>query len=229
MKVLYEQENLYEYTAEAIGQLISKFLSMKEEIVLGLPGGRSILPILNYLSKHPVDWEKIHVFVVDERLVPINDPESNFGLINSGLSDIIPKENFHPFIIENQNERNSLKKYEDEIKKFDGFYDILVVSIGEDGHIGSLYPNHPSIKDDSDFYIIVEDSPKPPSRRMSISSKMVTRSKACVVIISGNQKKDALTKFLDSDSNYASCPAKLVLKIPELFVFTDIDLKSINI
>jgi len=229
MKILYEKENLYEYAAEAIGQLISKFLSIKEKVVLGLPGGRSILPILHHLSKYPLEWNNVHVFVVDERLVPIDNPKSNFGLIKSGLSEVIPKENLHPFVVEDKNEQISLKKYEDEIKRFDGFHDILVVSIGEDGHIGSLYPNHPSIKEKSDFYIIVEDSPKPPSRRMSMSSKMVIRSKACVVVISGDQKKDALAKFLDGDSNYASCPAKLTLKIPELFVFTDIDLKSVNI
>jgi len=229
MKVVYEKEQLYEYTAEKIGQLISKFLSSKEVVVLGLPGGRSVTPILNHLSKVSLDWNKVHVFVVDERLVPINHPESNFGLIRSGLSSVVLKENLHPFIVEDKKEEISLRQYEDKIKLFDGFYDILVVSIGEDGHIGSLYPNHPSIKDKSDFYIIVEDSPKPPSRRMSMSASMMLRSKACVVVVSGVYKKDALTKFLDGNPNYIDCPAKLTLKIPELFVFTDINLKSYNI
>ena len=62
-----------------------------------------------------------------------------------------------------------------------------------------------------------------------MSAKMVKRSKACVVIISGIQKKDALNKFLDDSINYINCPAKLTLEIPELFVFTDIDLKSDSI
>ena len=184
---------------------------------------------MNYLSKFSIEWNKVHVFAVDERLVPIDDPKSNFSLIKSGLSGAIPKENFHPFIVEDDKEQISLKKYEDEIKKFNGLYDILIVSIGEDGHIGSLFPNHPSIKDKSDFYIIVEDSPKPPSRRMSMSTNMVLRSEACVNLVSGIQKKDALTKLLEGDSNYIDCPAKLTLKIPESFIFTDINLKSNNI
>jgi 6-phosphogluconolactonase len=160
---------------------------------------------------------------VDERFVPIDDPESNFGLIKSGLADVIPNENLYPFVVE-KNEEISLKIYEDKIKSLEGIYDILVVSIGEDGHIGSLFPNHPSIKDTSDFYIIVKDSPKPPSCRMSMSARMIQRSKSCVIVVSGNQKKDALTKFLDGNFSYFDCPANLTLKIPELFVFTDINL-----
>jgi len=228
MQVVHEKDSLYQKTAEKLGQLLSKFSSEKEKVVLGLPGGRSILPILNYLSKYPLDWKKIYVFIVDERLVPINHPASNFKLIKEGLSGIIPEENLNPFIIEDD-EQISLKKYEEKIKQFEGFYDILVVSIGEDGHIGSLYPNHPSISNTSEYYILVEDSPKPPSRRMSMSAGMVLRSKACVVIVSGTQKKDALSKYLDESLNYADCPAKLTLKITELFVFTDINLKSNNI
>lgn len=229
MKIIYEKEQLFKYAAEKIGQLISNFLSEKEVVTLGLPGGRSIPPVLNHLSKFSLEWNNVHVFVVDERLVPIDDPESNFGLIKSGLSVAIPKENLHPFLVEYKKEQISLRKYEDEIKRFNGLYDILIVSIGEDGHIGSLFPNHPSIKDKSDFYIIVEDSPKPPSRRMSMSTNMVLRSEACVNLVSGIQKKDALTKLLEGDSNYIDCPAKLTLKIPESFIFTDINLKSNNI
>ena len=223
MKIIYEKEQLFEYAARKIEQLISKFLLKKEEVILGFPGGRSILPVLNYLSKFSIEWNKVHVFAVDERLVPIDDPESNFGLIKSGLSNVLPNENLHPFVVE-KNEEISLKKYEDKIKDFEGLYDILVVSIGEDGHIGSLFPNHPSIKDTSDFYIIVKDSPKPTSSRMSMSARMIQRSKACVIVVSGSQKKDALSKFLDGSSSYFDCPAKLTLKIPELFVFTDINL-----
>jgi len=229
MKIVYKKEQLFKYAAKKIEQLISKFLLKKEEVILGLPGGRSIPPVLNHLSKFSIEWNKVHIFFVDERLVPYDDPESNFGLIKSGLSGIIPKENIHPFIVEDDKEQFSLKKYEDEIKRFDGLYDILVVSVGEDGHIGSLFPNHPAIKDKSDFYIIVEDSPKPPSRRMSMSTNMMLRSKACVNLISGIQKKDALTKLLEGDFNYIDCPAKLTLKIPESFIFTDINLKSNNI
>ena len=229
MKVVHKKSQLFKYAAKKIEQLILKFLLDKEEVILGLPGGRSIPPLLNHLRKFNIKWDKVHVFSVDERLVPYNDPENNFRLIKSGLSGFIPKKNFHPFILEDNKEKICLKKYEDEIKKFNGLYDILVVSIGEDGHIGSLFPNHPSIKDKSDFYIIVENSPKPPTRRMSISTNMVLRSEACVNLITGIQKKYALTKLLEDDFNYIDCPAKLTLKIPESFVFTDINLKSNNI
>ena len=160
--------------------------------------------------------------MVDERLVPIEDEESNFRLIYQVLNPIIPKENLHPYIFDTDNNSYGIKPYEEEIKQFGGNFDIVLVSAGEDGHIASLYPNHPSISDSSEYYIYVHNSPKPPAIRMSASKNMILRSKIGIVLFYGEIKKEAYLNFLNKKLDYTYCPAKLISEISESHIITDL-------
>ena len=164
--------------------------------------------------------------MVDERLVTIESKESNFRLLNEVLNNIIPKGNLHPFIYDKDSNSFGIKPYEEEIKKYEGNFDIVLVSAGEDGHIASLYPNHPSIFDNSEHYIFVDNSPKPPVKRMSASKKMILRSKIGIVLFYGEIKKEAYLNFLNKELDYTICPAKLVSEIPESYVITNLKLEE---
>jgi len=159
--------------------------------------------------------------MADERLVTIESKESNFRLLNEVLNSIIPKENLHPFIYDKDSNSFGIKTYEEEIKKYGGNFDIVLVSAGEDGHIASLFPNHPSIYDNSKHYIFVDNSPKPPVKRMSASKNMILRSKIGIVLFYREIKREAYLKFLNMELDYTACPAKLVSEIPESYVITD--------
>ena len=76
---------------------ISLILKEKEYVVLALPGGRSVKTLYNEFEKHDeINWNKVHIFLVDERLVKITNSESNFKLINDQfLGSLI---NFHNLI-----------------------------------------------------------------------------------------------------------------------------------
>jgi 6-phosphogluconolactonase len=220
-EIIYCKEGIYEKIALILKEAISKVLLEKENVILGLPGGRSILHVLDELKKQDIDWDKVHVFLIDERIVPIDHADSNFYLINEGLSQVVPQENFHPFMMD-----YGLTSYETEIQVFGGMYDIVLLSSGEDGHIGALYPNHRSIFDDSEYYIDMDDSPKPPSKRISISRNMLIKSKIGILFFIGDSKREAYMRFLDSKLNYNECPAKLVQGLKESYVLTDIDLEN---
>lgn len=161
--------------------------------------------------------------MVDERFVPIENEESNFRLIKEILNHFIPKENLHPFIYNKDTSSFGIKSYKDEIKKYGGDFNIVLVSAGEDGHIASLYPNHPSIFDNSEHYIYVDNSPKPPSRRMSASKYMILRSKIGIVLFYGEIKREAYLNFLNKELDYTNCPAKLVSELSESYVITDLE------
>ena len=79
--------------------------------------------------------------------------------------------------------------YRDEIKTHGGAYDIVLLSSGEDGHVGALFPKHNSIKNDSDFFIFMKDSPKPTPHRMSASKKLLRKSQISILLVSGLTKK----------------------------------------
>lgn len=214
--------DLFENVSVILKESIEKTLSEKNKVSIGLCGGRSITGVLQNLKEEDIDWSKIHVFIVDERMVPIDSDDSNFKLIKNELLDIVPENNFHPFIMDESKDDFGLSDYENIIKKHGDSYDIVVLSSGEDGHIGALYPDHHSVKNQAEYLIYMDDSPKPPNRRMSISKKFLLKSKIGVLIFKGEIKKDAYINFLNDDISIESCPAKLVKKIKESYVVTDI-------
>ena len=224
---LYD-DDIYSKSAEILKESIIKIINEKDLVVLGLPGGRSIVPILSKLRNESICWEKVHVFLIDERLVPITDDQSNYKLIKKELSSVMPSENMHPFILEKGQLDFGLNEYEKEIMKYGGSYDISVLSSGEDGHIGSLFPNHPSIENESDFFVLVKDSPKPPKMRMSISKKLLLKSSIGILLFNGETKKKAYKKVLDTHVKVNECPAKLINNISEAYVITNILIDNIK-
>ncbi len=212
--------------ADIIKESIERLLLKQEIVVFAVPGGRSVAGIFNKLKEKDISWNKVHIFMVDERIVPIDDPKSNFKiakehfigeLLDKGL---LPEKNVHPFII---GEDLEVESYAEELKKHGGKYDVVLLSSGEDSHVAALYPNHHSIKDDSIFFFIMHDSPKPPKGRMSMSRKLLAKSKVAILLFLGEIKKEAYRKFQDDNIDVNSCPAKIVLSIKDSYVLTNLN------
>ena len=210
MKVLKgKKEGIEKLAVEDVTRKIKEILKKKEKVVLGVVGGASISGILKKLSKAEINWTKVHFFMVDERFVPINDKESNFRIVKENLS----KRNLHSF-----NYKKPISYYQKEFNKFGGKFGIVMLSSGEDGHIASLFPNHPSIKNNSDDFIEINKSPKPPSKRMSASRKLIKKSDYSVLLFFGENKKEAYKKFSDEKLSIIECPAKIVKEIKDSLV-----------
>lgn len=221
--LIFESNIIFKETSTIISRYIDNIITNNDPIVIGIAGGESISKTLDELIKKQIDWNRVHIFMVDERLVPVNHSSSNFKMIEEKFSKIIPKINLHPFILNPNKNDYGLEEYNDAIKKFNNKFDIAIFSSGEDGHIGSLFPNHPSIFNESENYIFVDNSPKSPLKRISASRKMIVRSKVGVLLIIGNTKEVAHAKFFDKEINYIDCPSKLINEIPENFIITDIN------
>ncbi len=100
------------------------------------------------------------------------------------------------------------------------------LSSGEDGHIASLFPSHQSIKDNSSSYILVEDSPKPPAKRISASRKQIVEGKKAIILFFGETKAEAYQNFIDENISVEECPAKLVFEVEDSLAFVDVDKTS---
>ena len=214
---------------DIIAKSIQKILETKEYAVLAVPGGRSIQPIFDALHDDTsIPWEKVHIFLVDERLVALDENDSNGKLVKESFVDALvkkealPAENFHPFIYNPDAADLGIAAYEEELKKYGGQFDIILLGTVEDGHIGALYPNHASIADEADFFITMQDSPKPPPGRMSSSKNLLLKASVSCILFVGEGKKDAYAAFKDENIQVQECPAKLVASIPESYVLTDL-------
>ena len=223
-----DKEEIYKACADVIQEAIEDLSGVKDKIVLAVPGGRSVEGIFSHLRTKNLPWEKVHIFMVDERLADPESDQSNYKLLKTNLieplakKDKLPGSNVHPFIYDEQSDDLGVGEYAEELKMLGGKFDIILLSSGEDCHVGALYPNHHSIQNESDYFITMRDSPKPPKGRMTSSKNLLQRSQVALLVFLGEEKKEALEKFNDSNLTVQECPAKLIDSIQNAFVFTDL-------
>lgn len=212
MKLLQgKKEDVEKQAVDEFKKTVTNLLKKQDIVILGLCGGRSIQGILKLLKQEKLPWSKIHVFMVDERQVPIRHEESNFKQAHDLLfkdlleKELLDKTNLHPYDYE-----KPVEQYTKLLQQSNGF-DICFFGVGEDGHIAGLYPNHHSIKNDSKGFITMNDSPKPPRNRMTMSKHLVKQSQTNFVLFFGEHKKNAYQKFLNESTTTTNTPAKLTL------------------
>lgn len=219
--IRYIRKDAEKMAAARLCQEIDMQLKGKRKIVLGVVGGTSVFGILNWLNELDFPRERVHIFMADERLVSIEDNLSNFKSIKGAL-DKFPRESIHPFIYKPDKNNIGIDEYWSELQEYGGKFDILVLSAGEDGHTASLFPEHPSIINKNIGFILVDNSPKPPSKRMSASKNLLLKADYAMIIFFGDGKKEAYNKFNNPEIKVEECPCKLVKEIGKCVVVTDL-------
>ena len=217
------REDSEELAAKEIGNVLHDLAESQETVVVGVVGGTSVAGIYEHLKTLPIRvWSKVHIFLADDRQVPITDERSNGKLVyDTFVKDLVdrgdlPKENFHPYIHD-----NNVTEYCKAFKQQGGRFDLLILSAGEDGHIAGLFPDH-TIDYDNECFITFSDSPKPPAERMSATKETLLDAQYAVLVAFGETKRAALEKFLNPETEMSACPAKIVEHIPNASVFTDL-------
>lgn len=222
------QARLLQRAAQLLCEKLREALAAKEQVNLAVPGGRNVAGIFQIMQGEDIDWQRVHFFIVDERLVPLDHPDSNYKLLLENFIDPLARAgriapgNAHPFIFDPVQEDCGTKAYEQVLAKHGFRYDIILLSSGEDGHVGALYPNHHSVADTHHGFIVMHDSPKPPPDRMTSSLSLMQTADTALILFVGEAKQEAYTKFNDSQYPVSACPAKLVLTLKDTTVFTDL-------
>ena len=124
------------------------------------------------------------MFLLDERLVPEDHPESNYKLVKKHMGDKVPPDMLHQFKYTANNSTQAVFDYEKELERFGGLFDIVLASSGEDGHIASLFPKHHSVKQEKTGFFLLNDAPKPPPDRMSASYNLIRQASAPYIVLS---------------------------------------------
>ena len=203
-------------------------LAGRERVSLAVPGGRSVVKIFQAMLREDLDWRRVHFFVVDERLVPLDHPDSNFRLLRDHLVAPLAQAgrtdpyNAHPFVLDPAGADRGAARYEKVLAEHGFRYDAILLSAGEDGHVGALYPNHHSVENRHHGFIVMDDSPKPPPGRMTSSRSLMQTAETALLLFVGEAKREAYAKFNDARLPVAACPARLVLEIGDLTVCTDL-------
>ncbi len=214
-------EQLSEKAAAILAQAIRQCLAVKSQAVLAVPGGRNVAAILAKLRQQELPWGQLHIFLLDERLLPTDHEDSNFRLVKEHLGMVSPAEMLYPFRYYPEEPQKGVAEYTEELQRHGGRFDIVLASSGEDGHIASLFPRHSSIGDPAPGFILVNDAPKPPPARMSASRTLIGQADTGVVLFLGNAKAGALRNALDTHVPVDDCPAKIVMELQHYALLTD--------
>ncbi len=189
-----------------------------------LSGGTTALIFLGALSSANVDWRKITLFWADERAVPPDDPDSNYGLAERML--LSPLGARAPRAIRMPADASNLGQaalwYDDALatELNGGPLDLVILGIGEDGHICSLFPGHRALLVEDLRVVAVEDAPKPPPRRLSLTLRYVMQTKKIWLIAIGSRKLPVLRAAINKTSR--STPLDLLMRqAKDVTVFTD--------
>lgn len=151
--------------AQYIEKYISTVLESKKIFSLVLSGGlllQSLYKALFYIDTIP--WERIHFFISDERCLPQDNQDSNFKhAVNSLLRrSNIPLRNIHWINTDIVPLKKAANEYEKTLKNFlarnSNQFDLLLLSLGPDGHIASLFPGFSALLEKKKMVVLTEKS-----------------------------------------------------------------------
>lgn len=223
-----DQDRLLRRAASRLCDALRDVLFVRRRAIIAVPGGRSVARIFEFMRQERLDWHRVHFFMVDERLVPADHPDSNFRLLREHLIEPLRREgrlesvNAHPFSFDVAKPGQGALEYGSILAEHGSGFDVVLLSAGEDGHVASLFPNHHSIDDARHGFFVMTDSPKPPPGRMTSSASLVRSAEVAVLLFLGPAKAAAYENFQNPSVSLSSCPAKLALAMKSAFVFTDL-------
>jgi 6-phosphogluconolactonase len=218
--------------AKRIFETLAKKPGTEPQIV-GLCGGRSVVGLLKGLQRASIEQprellRRLHFFMVDERVVPLASPDSNFGGLKSQLFDSLIADRFieerqlHPFVARREDAEERCEEYLQELSRLGKGFSVVVLGMGEDGHVAGLFPNHPVLKKQGRGFSCFFDSPKLPVERMTANRDLVVGADLAVLLALGEGKREAWVRFNNPEVSEKECPAKLVNSMKRCVVITDL-------
>lgn len=168
-----------------------------------------------------IDWRNVHFFFGDERSVPPDHPESNYGMAQATLlkHGLVPPRNVHRILAEKGAAEAALL-YEREIKEyFDGppRFDLVLLGIGPDGHTASLFPGTPALGV-RDHLVVSNLVPQMRTERITLTYTAINASARVLFMVAGDDKKPAVEQLF---IQHADLPAAQVQPEGKLHWYLD--------
>jgi 6-phosphogluconolactonase len=177
-------------------------IAARGRFTVALPGGSVASQFFPHLAAISLDWSKIELFWVDERAVPPSDPESNYGLARSlwlGPARV-PDAQIHRMPADARDLTRAASAYADELRRVAGDppqLDVALIGVGPDGHVASIFPFAPGAANDRAIVVAVENAPKPPARRLTLSMDLLAGADRVVVAATGESKARVIRDALE--------------------------------
>ena len=201
--------------ADRFAAAASTALAARGRFTCALPGGSVAQAFFPTLARTSVDWPRVDFFWCDERAVAPDHPDSNYGLAKRLLLDPVGADprRVHRIAGESRNLEAAARGYEEEMLRVLGdppAVDLVLLGLGPDGHVCSLFPGHPLLRERARRVAAITDSPKPPLGRITFTLLSLALAGTLCVAAFGDSKARAMHEALEDPASQA--PAALALR-----------------
>jgi len=210
---------LYRAAADLIATTAAAAVAARGRFTLALSGGntpRSLYQLLAAEYAKRVPWSSTDVYFGDERCVPPDSPDSNYGMASEALLSRIPGLTERTARIQGELEpADAAKRYEAVLRSAfpDGTtLDVSLMGIGPDGHTASLFPGIPELNEHTRWVVPTNAPPTMKvHHRITLTYPVFANTRTVVFLLAGADKRDILEKVLASAGNpQAPYPASRV-------------------
>jgi 6-phosphogluconolactonase len=228
---------LAEKFAEEMMDMIAKTGKRNLSVTIALAGGATpelLYSLVGNKFANSVRWEFVHFFWSDERCVPPDNPESNFGMAHKALFKkiSIPSNNIHRIMGESDPAEEA-SRYSQEIERYtrkrEGLpvFDLIILGLGDDGHTASIFPSDITLME-SERICSVSTHPVTMQKRITLTGRIINNADKVTFIVTGSKKAEIVEKILNKNTSALNFPALLIVpQYGELVWFLDKDAASL--
>ncbi len=202
---------------------LARIKAIKKSIFCAALSGGSTPRLLYQILGGPVvaprvRWQSVHLFQVDERCVPPDDPQSNFRMIREALLDQVslPEGNFHRLAGERPDREAACREYAGELARVlqpkEGELprlDLVLLGMGADGHTASLFPGTEAAEEEKSW-VRENHVPKLGGTRLTLTFPVLNAAAEIIFLVSGSDKAEALREVLEGPPSPERLPAQRV-------------------
>lgn len=229
MIVAFQKDAIDSHLCHTIANICLGAISARGSFTIALSGGSlpkflaSMNDVFDEMDKDPrLDcW---HVLLADERCVPSTDDDSNLKALNEHLFSVlkVPASQIYGINESLLSESAAVASdYEDTVKtvlaKSGGHLDLAVLGFGPDGHTCSLFPDHALLKEETKLVASLDDSPKPPSSRITLTFPVLNTMTRHVIFCGAGASKGpilrAVFKSMDKSTDPYTVPNGALYKV----------------
>jgi 6-phosphogluconolactonase len=220
------REALMEQAAERFAAAVRDAIAARGRFVVALSGGATPRRLYSLLAAEPqaskVEWPEVHVFWGDERAVPPDDAASNYRMAREALLERVAIQPQRIHRIHGEDEpAAAAAAYERLLRETfatpagpprcdaGARFDLVLLGLGEDGHVASLFPGSPAIHERV-RWAVAEAAPPVPPPRVTLTPPVLNAAAEIVFLISGRDKAPALRQVLHAPFQPELRPAQVV-------------------
>jgi 6-phosphogluconolactonase len=209
LTIVDDEPALARLGADRFAAIVDQAVRMRGRAVVSLTGGTTPRRMYEALARDParVPWQNVHLFWGDERHVPPDHEESNYGMARDAVIAHVPIPPAHVHRMRGElPPEQAVREYERELT---GTFDLMLLGLGEDAHIASLFPGSPVLHE-RDRRVAAPWVPHLKAYRITLTPPALLDARRIVMLVAGAQKAGAVKAAIEGPEDPDRWPAQLL-------------------